>query len=174
MKYLKYLFVFLLVSCSSSKVIYDYDVKTDFSKFKTYSFFEDVGGGLNEIDAKRFTRSIERYLDSLGFEKVEKPDFYINVVSEKSDVPRNNNVGIGVGSGGRRGGVGLGISTGISIGGNKVNERIAIDFVDASSNQLFWQGVVNAKVKEKTNPSAREIFVNDLVKKILSKFPPTK
>jgi hypothetical protein len=175
MKYLKYLFVFLFMSCSSSKVIYDYDVKTDFSKYKTYSFFEDVGDGLNEIDAKRFTRSIERYLDSLGLKKVEKPDFYINVVSEKSDVPRNNNVGIGVGSGGgRRGGVGLGISTGISIGGNKINEKIAIDFVDAGSNQLFWQGIVNAKVKEKINPREREVFVNDLVKKILSKFPPSK
>lgn len=171
MKNLKYLFVFLLISCSASKVVYDYDAKTDFSTFKTYSFFEDVGDGLNEIDTKRFTRSIERYLDSLGLKKSEKPDFYINVISEKRDAQRNNNVGIGVG-GGRN--VGFGISTGISIGGKKINEKIAIDFVASNNNELFWQGIIDAKVKEKIKPKAREVLVDDFVKKILSKYPPSK
>lgn len=159
------------MSCSASKVIYDYDANTDFSTFKTYSFFIDVGEGLNEIDVKRFTRSIERYLDSLGLKKVEKPDFYINVISEKSDAPRNNNVGIGVG-GGRN--VGFGISTGITIGGKKINERIAIDFVASNNNTLFWQGIINAKVKENINPKERAVLVNNLIKKILSKYPPKK
>lgn len=158
------------MSCSTSKVIYDYDVKTDFSAYKTYSFFEDVGEGLNELDVKRFTRSIEGYLDSLGLKKVDKPDFYIHVISEKRDAPRNNSVGIGIGGGN----VGFGVSTGISIGGKKINERIAIDFVASNNNELFWQGVINAKVREKIKPKDREILIHDLIKKILSKYPPKK
>ena len=170
MKYFRYFFLLVIVGCSSSKVTYDYDAKTDFTKFKTYSFFEDVGEGLNEIDAKRFVASIENYLDSLGLKKVEKPDFYINVVSEKAELPKNNNVGIGVGGGGRNSGIS--ISTGILFGGNKIREKITIDFVESSNNKLFWQGILNAKVREKIKPEDREILVDQIIIKILNKYPP--
>lgn len=159
------------MSCSASKVVYDYDAKTDFSKFKTYSFFEDVGDGLNEIDAKRFVRSIENTLDSLGFRRSEAPDFYINVISEKKELPKNNNIGIGVG-GGRN--VGFGISTGISFGGKKINETIIIDFVDSSNDKLFWQGSIDVKVSENIKPKDRVILVERIVKKVVNKYPPSE
>lgn len=167
MKYFKYIFLLVIVGCSSSKVVYDYDVETDFSKFKTYSFFEDAGDGLNDIDAKRFMESIGKHLDSLGFKKVEKPDFYINIVSEKAEIPKNNNVGIGVG-----GNSGLSISTGVFFGGNKIREKITIDFVESSNNKLFWQGILNAKVREKIKPEDRETLVDQMVSKILNRYPP--
>lgn len=169
MKNLKYIFILILFGCSSSKVVYDYDAKTDFSQYKTYDFFEDVGDGMNEIDARRFTASLEHQLDSLGLKKNSKPTFYINVISEKSEIS-NDNVGIGIGGGGRN--VGFGISTGISIGGKKLNEKITIDFVDAKDNQLFWQGVLNIKVREKIKPEDRVVLVQNIIKKILDKYPP--
>lgn len=175
MKYLKYLFICILMGCSSSKVVYDYDTKEDFSKYKTYAFFDDVGAGLNEIDTRRFTRSIERYLDSLGLKKVKKPDFYINVISERNEVPKNNNIGIGVGSGGgRRGGTSVGVTTGVSLGGNKIKEEIAIDFVAANNNQLFWQGVITKKYSDRIKPRTREAMVKEIIITVLSKFPPKK
>ncbi len=161
----------MLFGCSASKVVYDYDVKTNFVEYKTYAFFEDAGDGLNELDVKRFARAIEHELDSLGLQKSSTPDFFINFISEKRELPKNNNVGIGVG-GGRN--VGIGISTGISFGGNKINERITIEFVSFANNQLFWEGLLNAKVREKIKPEEREQLVNELVKKILSKYPPSK
>ena len=167
MKYFRYIFLLVTVGCSSSKVAYDYDEGTTFSKYKTYGFFEDAGEGLNDIDAKRFMESVGKHLDSLGFRKVEKPDFYINIVSEKAEIPKNNNVGIGVG-----GNSGLSISTGIFFGGNKIKEKITIDFVESSNNKLFWQGVLNAKVKEKIKPEDRETLVGQMVSKILNKYPP--
>lgn len=173
MKFLKlFVVALLLASCSSSKVVYDYDSKTDFSKYKTYAFFEDVGDGLNELDVKRFVSAVEKNLDSLGFQKAENPDFYINVISEKSEIPKNNSVGVGVGSGGRNSGIS--ISTGVFFGGNKINEKITIDFVASSSNKLFWQGFLHAKVKEKIKPEERILWVNGVVNKILRKYPPKK
>lgn len=171
MKNLKYIFILVLFGCSSSKVVYDYDGKTDFSQYKTFDFFEDVGDGMNEIDARRFTSHIENQLDSLGLQKKSTPNFYINVISEKSEIA-NDNVGIGIGSIGRN--VGFGISTGIPIGGKKINEKVTIDFVDAKDNQLFWQGILNIKVREKIKPEDRVLLVQDIVKKILEKYPPKK
>lgn len=127
---------------------------------------------MNELDVKRFMSSIESHLDSLGLKKSEKPDVFINILSEKSELLNGNNVGIGIGSGGRN--VGIGISTGINLGGRKINERITIDFVDAKDNQLFWQGVLDVKVREKIKPKERVILVDQVVKKMLSKYPPKK
>jgi hypothetical protein len=149
--------------------VYDYDTKTNFTKYTTYHFFDDVGDGLNELDVKRFTRSVDAVMDSLQIKKTEKPSFFINVISEKSDVV-GDDLGVGIGGGGRN--IGIGISTGISFGGKKVNERITIDFVDAASNQLFWQGTLNVKVREKIKPKEREVLVQKLIQKILSKYPP--
>ena len=169
-KNLKYIIIlFFVVGCTSSKVFYDYDAKTDFSKYTSYHYFEDVGDGLNELDVKRFTRSIDYLLDSVKIKKAEKPSFFINVISEKSDVDQNG-VGIGVGGGGRN--LGVGFSTAISLGGKKINERITVDFVDASSNTLFWQGVLNVKVREKMKPEERVKLVNQIVRRILSNYPP--
>lgn len=168
MKYFGCFLLLIIIGCSPSKVIYDYDMKTDFSNFKTYSFFEDAGNGLNEIDTKRFITSVEKYLDSLGFKKTVNPSFYINIVSEKTELPNNSNVGVGVGGGNP----GVSISTGIFFGRNKIRERITIDFVRSSNNKLFWQGILNTKVKEKIKPEGREALVNQIIAKILNKYPP--
>lgn len=171
MKNLKYVLVLLLFGCSTSKVVYDYDIRTDFSKYKTYDYFEDVGEGLNELDVKRFSRSMETYLNSLGINRNEKPNFYINIISEKSEIV-GDGIGIGIGTGGRN--VGVGVSTGITLGGKKLNERITIDFVDAENNKLFWQGVLDIKVREKIKPEDRVILVNNIISRILSRYPPKK
>jgi len=159
----------ILTGCSSSKLVYDYDVKTDFSQYTSYHFFEDVGDGMNELDVKRFTQSIDHILDSIQIKKQEKPSFFINVISEKSEVTQDG-IGVGIGGGGRN--LGIGISTGISFGGKKINEQITVDFVDAQSNHLFWQGVLRVKVREKMKPKDRVVLVDKIVKKILSNYPP--
>ena len=170
MKNLKYIVLFLIFGCSSSKVVYDYDVKTDFSKYKTYDYFEDVGDGLSELDIKRFARAVNYHLDSLGINQNEKPDFYINIISEKNEV-QGNGIGIGLGTGGRN--VGVGVSTGITLGGKKFDETITVDFVNAD-NQLFWQGALTVKAREKIKPKERVVLVERIINQILSNYPPKK
>lgn len=165
------LLILVLMGCSASKVVYDYDVKTDFSKYNSYDYFEDVGEGLNELDIKRFTRSLDHVLDSLQLKKADKPSFYINVISEKSELVRDD-IGIGLGTGGRN--VGVGITTGISFGGKKLYEQINVYFVDAQSNTLFWQGVLKVKTRERIKPQKRVEMIKEMVKKVLSKYPPKK
>ncbi|MFY0603646.1 MAG: DUF4136 domain-containing protein [Flavobacteriaceae bacterium] len=171
MKFFKLILMLLLVGCTSSKIVYDYDVKLDFNKFQTFNFYDDVGEGLNELDVKRILSVIEKELLFKGFKKSETPDFLINFTSLKTALEENNNVGIGIG-GGRN--VGFGISGGINLGGKKINEELTIEFVNAKNNQLFWQGISNKKIREKIKPEAREIYVKEIVKKIFEKYPPQK
>ncbi|TMM29514.1 DUF4136 domain-containing protein [Polaribacter aestuariivivens] len=170
MKAVKYFFLVLLMSCGTSKVIYDYDDKIDFSQFKTFHFFEDVGNGLNEFDVKRATAILENELSKLDLTKVEKPDFFINIKAVITEVQNNNTIGIGIGSGGRNGG--FGISGGIPIGGKKLNEKIIIEFVNAKNNELFWEGSLVTTIKEKRKPAERELYLKDVIQKILAKYPP--
>ena len=108
-------------------------------------------------------------MKKLGFTKVEKPDFYINVISKISDTQNNNTIGIGVGSSGRNGG--FGISGGIPIGNKKLNEEFTIEFVNAKTDTLIWEGVLISKIKEKRKPEEKELHFKEIIKEILASYP---
>ena len=158
------------MSCSSSKVITDYDDKANFSSFKTFAFFEDVGKGLNELDVKRVTSIMKTELNMLGIQESETPDFFINIISKTTESNNNNTIGIGVGSGGRNGG--FGISGGIPIGGKKLNEEFIVEFVNSENDTLFWEAILNSSIKEKRKPEEKELHFQEIIKKILEKYPP--
>ena len=170
MKFLKYSFLFLLMSCTTSKVVTDYDAEINFNKFKTYSFFEDLGAGLNDLDVKRVVTVLSDELKQKGFREAESPDFYINVITKFSESQNNNTIGIGIGSGGRSGG--LGISGGIPIGGKKLNEEFKIEFVNAKTDLVFWEGILNSTIKEKRKPAEKKLHFKEIINKILTKYPP--
>ncbi|MFT7442801.1 MAG: hypothetical protein ACI9Q3_001178 [Maribacter sp.] len=164
MKNLKYLFLFLLMGCSSSKVITDFDNTINFSDFKTFSFYEDVGQGLNELDVNRVTSAIKLEMKQRTFQEVENPDFFINVTSKISENPNKNLIGIGLGNGG------FGLSGGIPIGGKKLNEEFVIEFVNAKTDQVIWEGILNSTIKEKRTPEQKEFHFNEIIKKILDTY----
>ena len=172
MKNLKYLFLALLMGCSTSKVMTDYDDDINFTEFKTFAFFEDVGKGLNELDIKRATLIMTTELNKLGLQESETPDFFINIISNITEVNNTNTIGIGVGSGGRNGG--FGVSGGIPIGGKKMNEELIVEFVNANDNTLFWEAILNSTIKEKRKPEEKEIHFQEIITKILEKYPPKK
>ena len=172
MKKIKFLFLLLLMSCSTLKVITDYDSEINFNDFKTYNFFEDVGEGLNELDVKRVITSMNSELKLLGFKEAKTPDFYINVIAKFSEAQNNNTIGIGIGSGGRNGG--FGISGGIPIGGKKLNEEFIIEFVNTKTDQVIWEGILNSKINEKRKLEEKELHFKEIIKKILEKYPPKK
>ncbi|MGB0879429.1 MAG: DUF4136 domain-containing protein [Polaribacter sp.] len=169
---LKFVFLVFLMSCSSSKVITDYDIETDFSKFTTFEFYEDNGDSLNELDVKRITSAIQQQLEIVGFEKEIEPHFFIYFDAKTSEKQNNNTIGIGIGGGGRNGGIG--ISGGIPIGSKKLNEEINIKFIEATSNELFWEGSLISTIKTKRTPKERTLYLQEVIKKIISKYPPNK
>lgn len=171
MKQLKYLFLFVLLSCSSTKVVYDYDSQTNFTAYKTFNFFEDAGKGLNELDVKRVTNELTYKLKTKGMRLSETPDIYINFLSKESASERRNTIGVGIGGGGN---VGFGISGGIPIGSKKINQELIVDFVESKNNELVWQGIANSEIKERTSPEERLAHYKKIIIEILKGYPPKK
>lgn len=172
MKFLKYLFLLVIIGCSSSKVVSDYDSQTDFTQYKTFNFFEDVGEGLNELDKKRITNALTAELEAKGMQFADTPDFYINVISKEQESLNRNTIGIGIGSGGRNGG--FGISGGIPIGNRKIDQKLMVDFVESKNNELIWQGMLHTEFREKASPEEKNTHYKKVIAKIISKYPPKK
>ncbi|WP_439127575.1 DUF4136 domain-containing protein [Polaribacter sp.] len=170
MKKLKLLFLSLLVSCSTAKVVIDYDGDTNFANYKSFDFYEDNGENLNEFDVKRITDAIYNHLINSDFSQSKTPDFFIYFDTKINENVSRNTIGIGVGSGGRNGG--FGISGGIPIGGEKVQEQLIIKFIDAKTNLLFWEGSYSDVVKQNRKPEERKKQLEKVVLKILNEFPP--
>lgn len=170
MRKMQYLVLFLLMSCSIPSVMTDYDRAINFDDFKTYAFYEDVGAGLHELDVNRAISAINLELKQRGFQDSENPDFYINVTAKIVENQNNNLIGIGVGSGGGNGG--FGISGGIPIGAKKLNEELVIEFVNAKTDQIIWEGALNSKIKENSTPEEKELHYNEVVKRIIIHYPP--
>lgn len=173
MKFLKLvLLIFLVFSCSSVRVNYDYDKQADFSTYKTYNYYSDLDTGLSSLDAKRLLNILDEALQNKGLSLSETPDFYINIQSSEYENAQRNTVGVGLGGGGRN--VGGGVSVGIPIGQSKLSRQIIFDFIDEEGKGLFWQAVTESNYNPKASPEKRETNLKAVVEKTLSDYPPKK
>ncbi|HLV15406.1 MAG TPA: DUF4136 domain-containing protein [Xanthomarina sp.] len=172
MKKLASIFFLFFFSCGVS-INYDYEKGTDFSKYKSYSYYSNMNTGLSELDAKRFFKVLDFEMGSRGFTLLEDSDFIIRIESSTYQENRSNSsVGVGVGGGG--GNIGGGISVGIPIGQPNMSRQIKFGFFDAETNQLFWQAISTETDVPRDNPQDREDKFKQIVEKVLNGFPPKK
>ncbi|MBD0778206.1 DUF4136 domain-containing protein [Maribacter sp. ANRC-HE7] len=171
MKSIYYLLIVLLfASCQAVRVQTDYEKDTDFSNYATYNYYGDLETGLGALEEKRLIKVLDAAMQGKGLLLSEEPDFFINIQSEIFQAPNNNTVGLGVGGAGRN--VGGGVSVGIPIGQAKVQREIIFDFIDSQKEQLFWQAVSSSSFNENNTPVERELKLQEIVEKVLSKYPP--
>lgn len=102
----------------------------------------------------------------------EEPDFLINIESRAFRVPQRSSVGVGVGGTGRN--VGGGVSIGIPVGSSPIEREIIFDLIDSQKDLLFWQAVSESAFRENASPSNREHTLQEIVRKVFSKFPPAR
>jgi len=156
----------MLASCSSVRVVSDYDSKTDFSKYKTFAFYKPGidKAKISDLDKKRILREIEANLVAKGMTKSETPDMLVSLFTkERERIDVYNNYGYGYGYGGWYGGGAYASST--------TEGTLFIDFIDTKRNELFWQGIgvgdlVMSSVEKK------EARIKEIVTKIISQYPP--
>lgn len=162
---LLFLLIFI-VSCSSIKVIEDYDITTDFSQYKTYQFFKDAGDGFNDFDVKRVENIIAKEVELLGISSSKNPDFFIDYSSTIQYPPNYKSVGVGI-SGGQPG---ISISTNVLFGKEKPKETILVEFLDTKTKSVFWKASLIHKLKPKITPEKREVQLQESLKKMMTSY----
>jgi len=170
---MKFILGFLLVllcftSCTTPKVFTDYASDVDFDEYNSFAFYAIENSGLARLDEDRIYQTLQDTLSSKGFNEKLIPDFKINFYAEVFNGTSNSNFGIGIG--GYNGAIGGSISP----QNTKRNIALTIEFADGLTNNLFWQGVVEAKFNENMKGKEREEFLRMLVGKVLEKYPPEK
>ena len=174
MKILKLLFLLCLViltSCSSVKVVTDYDTKVDFTSYKTFAFYKKGidKASVSDLDKKRIMRAVEAELVAKGFSKSVNPDILVSIFTKSREQVNvsDNNIGIGWGWGYNPWFYGR---TNINI--NQYTEgTLFIDFIDKNTNELIWQGIGSGAMKM-SNIEKKEERINEFVYKIISTYPP--
>lgn len=181
MKYLKAVLVLGLLSfwgCSSMSTTMDYDPDTDFSQYKSYSWYAgempaDDALAKNPLAQKRVIASIDKYLTSNGYKSVDSgADFVIIVHAGTKEKMQINNYGYGGYGYGRYGsawGHGYGGMTQTDV--SYYDETtVVIDIADAGKKELVWRGTGTGIIRGKLTDEERDA----VVAKILAEFPPKK
>lgn len=176
------LVVFFLSSCTSVRVLSDYDKAANFNEFKSYAFYKTGidKAQISDLDKKRILRAIENEMATRGFVKSDTPDILVSIFTKESEQVDiyNNNFGWGGGFGWGwspyyMGGFGPGWGWG---GGNAVSTRtegsLYIDLIDAKNKELVWQGKGVGTLGNTKNIEKKEARIQEFVSEILQQYPP--
>ncbi len=163
--------VLLLTSCSSVRVSTDYDTSVNFNQYQTFAYFKPGidKADISDLDKRRILRAIERELTAKGMQLSDNPDVLISFFTEATkrvNVYQNH-----YGWGGHWG-WGWGHPWAHNSVSTSTEGTLYIDIIDAKNNQLVWQGVGRAPLSTSSNMERREARINEIVSKILERFPP--
>ncbi len=171
----------LLASCSSVRVLSDYDQQANFNEYKSYAFYKTGidKAQISDLDKKRILRAIESEMASRGFMKSENPDLLISIFTkeqERVDIYNNN-----FGWGGAWGwgynpyawgpGWGWGWGGGSSVSAS-TQGSLYIDLIDTKSKELVWQGKGEGTLANTANIEKKEQRIREFVTQILEQYPP--
>ncbi len=182
LKILPVLFILVFASCSSVRVVSDYDEDANFDNYSSFAFYKPGidKAQISDLDKKRILRAIEAQMVSKGKSKSSTPDLLVSIFTkenERVDVYNNNfgwGGGFGFGRGFGYGGFGYG---GFGGGfGNTVSRNtegtLYIDFIDAKTKELVWQGIGRSSLYKGSDIDKRDEKIRTIVSEILMEYPP--
>ncbi|MEH6511622.1 DUF4136 domain-containing protein [Maribacter arcticus] len=172
------LLLVFITSCSSVRVLSDYDQKADFNGYNSYAFYKTGidKAQISDLDKKRILRAIETEMSSRGFVKSENPDLLVSIFTkeqERVDVYTNN-----YGWGGAWGwgynpwAWGPGFGWGGSTVSASTQGSLYIDLIDNKTNELVWQGKGEGTLQSTSNVAKKEARIKEFVSQILEQYPP--
>ena len=172
----------LLASCASGPAIEtDYDHTVDFTKYRTYGFFNPMGienPNYSSIYGSIFRDAISKEMDSRGYVQSDNPDLLINVsgrLQEKTKVTTTSDPYMAGGYYGYRrgmygawGGYNYGTTTHVS---NYTEGTVNVDIVDRAAKRMVWEGVAVGRVKEDRTNEQRRQAIYAGIKEMFAAYP---
>ncbi len=181
MKNLLICFVFAIAatSCSSVKVSTDYDKEAPFASYKTFKFSEHAEKlPVSDLNRSRLMNAIVAELNAKGMVESATPDVLIdlNIIVKEEMSATATTSGYGYGPGYYGHGYGYGYGGGYSTTNIDYNKYLVgtvfIDIIDATKNQLVWQGRATKTIDEDASGKTRTSNINSGVKKVFVWYPP--
>ena len=136
-------------------VNFDYNVNFDFTKLKTYDLSPTpTTVGIEHLMMERIKTAIETQLQAKNVKKTSNnPDFVVTIYGVRSKIFttawRGPNADLIFEKG-----------------------KLILQFVDPETNGVIWWGEARAILDPNTKPADETKMVNDVVHRILQKFPP--
>jgi len=172
----------LLAACASKPTIKsDYDHTVDFSKYKTFGFYNPMGienPNYTSIYGSIFRDAIGKELLSRGYTQSDTPDLLINVsgrLKDKIKVTSTTDPYMGGGYYGYRqgvygawGGYGYGTSTHVR---NYTEGTVNVDIVDRQLKRMVWEGVAVGRVNEKKNNDETRENIYSGIREMFAAYP---
>ncbi|VAX18294.1 hypothetical protein MNBD_IGNAVI01-378 [hydrothermal vent metagenome] len=172
-----------MIGCSSISVNTDYDPTIDFSKYKTYKWFEGKAPKDDELVKyplvrKRVVIAVDKALAAKGFTKVKNgnADFVVIIhagTKERMQLNTYNYGGYGYG----RYGYGWGGYGGMSTTDVSYYDEatLIVDIADAKKKELVWRGTGTGIVRKPPADQAEaQENINNVIHQIMRDFPPQK
>lgn len=177
--------MFLLSSCATTKVKFDYDKSIDFTEFKTFEYYgwaDNSDEILNQFDKDRIEKSFGKEFKNRGMSFVESNgDLVVTlyIVTEKKTETTATTTSMGGGYGGYgyggyygygpRYGWGTGYSTTTYNKYDYTVGTLIIDVYDAKNKRLIWESIGTKTVDE--NPQTRDESIPKAVNAIMKPYP---
>lgn len=187
------LVLMLLASCTSVRVLSDYDTEKNFNEYKSYAFYKTGidKTHISDLDKKRILKAIEAEMTTRGFVKSDNPDLLVSIFTKEKDQVDiyNNNFGWGWGGMGW-GGMGWGgfgwggfgwggwgpgfwgAGAGGPIATTRTEGSLYIDLIDAKERELVWQGKGVGTLDNMGKMEKKEARIKEFVSEILQAYPP--
>jgi len=167
LKFLPLLLLFVFTSCTTIRVVSDYDTQTNFLKYKSFAFYKPGvdKAQISDLDKKRILRAIDATLSTKGMMKSDSPDILVSIFTkerERIDVYQNHY------------GYGWGYNPwyyGGTYSSSSTEGTLFIDFIDAKTNELIWQGIGVSDLVLRS-VEKKEARIKEIVTKILAEYPP--
>jgi len=165
MKFLKALFVLLLISataCTSVQVVTDYDARTNFKEYTTFAFYKTGidKAAISDIDKRRIMRALEAEFLAKGMKKSANPDVLVSLFTQsKKKIVLNEHYH------GRFYYPYQPVSVSKYIEGT-----LFIDVIDVAKKEVVWQGIGKGVLHAKTG-ERKDKRIREFVAKIIAKYP---
>lgn len=172
--------IFISSSCVSNfKASADYDKKTDFTQYKTFSLLPwnpQASSAIQESPRAKLYEAAKKEMESRGYTYVQSGgDLALGLsvlIEEKVEYRTDGSVNYNVGYGyyGYYGGYGMGYSGPTTVTPVYYNDgTLIVDIFDEKQKTLIWQGYGFDRLED--NPHKNEQKINTYMKYIFYKYP---
>ncbi len=157
--FLLILSLFIFTSCKSTYVSFDFAEGVDFTKYQSFNFYEP-DSGLSDEENESMMDAIQYNLESKGLvsELIAKSsiNFYANFYESTTGQAPMMKIGVG----------------GTDVTRMDFYMELTVEIVDALTNELLWQGVVEKRINRGLNEENRDEIFTRMVDEVLASYPP--